>query len=91
MTGSDAKQADVLYMAIVDYYGNISGSDITTAQVSQRDKITASGVIECDDSLDAQILSLQKNYIDAENESTTELMLSNKKSAVESAIALLTA
>ncbi|BEG52797.1 hypothetical protein PCS78_06430 [Escherichia coli] len=89
MTGSDAKQADVLFKAIVDYYGNMSGSDITTAQVNQRDKIIASGVIECDDAIDLKILELQDKYIDAENEASTETMLLKRKQVVEEAILLL--
>ncbi|HCM5538343.1 hypothetical protein M4B63_03260 [Klebsiella pneumoniae] len=89
MTGSDAKQADVLFKAIVDYYGNMSGSDITTSQVNQRDKIIASGVIECDDSIHLKILELQDKYIDAENETSTETMLLKRKQVVEEAIFLL--
>ncbi len=89
MTGSDAKQADVLFKAIVDYYGNMSGSDITTAQVNQRDKIIASGVIECDASLDSQILSLQDELIEADNALTTEEMYARRKSVIETAINLI--
>ncbi|WP_458020112.1 hypothetical protein [Klebsiella pneumoniae] len=89
MTGSDAKQADVLFKAIVDYYGNMSGSDITTNQVNQRDKIIASGVIECDASLDSQILSLQDELIEADNALTTEEMYARRKSVIETAINLI--
>lgn len=89
MTGSDAKQADVLFKAIVDYYGNMSGSDITTAQVNQRDKIISSGVIECDASLDSQILSLQDELIEADNALTTEEMYARRKSVIETAINLI--
>lgn len=89
MTGSDAKQADVLYKAIIDYYGNLSGSDITAEQVAQRDKITSSGVIECADSLDSQILALQDDLISADDAATTDEMQSKRKSAIESAITLL--
>lgn len=89
MTGSDAKQADVLFKAIVDYYGNMSGSDITTNQVNQRDKIIASGVIECDASLDSQILSLQDELIEADNALTTEEMYARRKTVIETAINLI--
>lgn len=89
MTGSDAKQADVLYKAIIDYYGNMSGSDITAEQITQRDKITASGVIECDDSLDSQVLALQDALIAADDAATTEEMQAQRKTAIESAITLL--
>lgn len=89
MTGSDSKQADVLFKAIVDYYGNMSGSDITTNQVNQRDKIIASGVIECDASLDSQILSLQDELIEADNALTTEEMYARRKSVIETAINLI--
>ncbi|AOA95132.1 hypothetical protein AM387_24915 [Klebsiella pneumoniae] len=89
MTGSDARQADVLFKAIVDYYGNMSGSDITTSQVNQRDKIIASGVIECDASLDSQILSLQNELIEADNALTTEEMYARRKSVIETAINLI--
>lgn len=91
MTGSDAKQADYLYQAIVNYYGNLSGSDITTAQVVQRDKIFASGVIECADSLDAQVLALQDQLVTAENAATPAETEAAKKAVVVSAITLLTA
>ncbi|HBY6914450.1 TPA: hypothetical protein MI547_06550 [Klebsiella pneumoniae] len=89
MTGSDARQADVLFKAIVDYYGNMSGSDITTSQVNQRDKIIASGVIECDASLDRQILSLQDELIEADNALTTEEMYARRKFVIETAINLI--
>ncbi|MDF7658294.1 hypothetical protein PUG81_04880 [Erwiniaceae bacterium L1_54_6] len=91
MTGSESKQASVLYFAIVNYYANMSGSSITQEQITQRDKIIASGCIECDDNLDAKILSLQNALVNANTTTDPDEAISARNTAIESAIQLLTA
>ncbi|HHR1045907.1 TPA: hypothetical protein ACS3AG_001165 [Klebsiella pneumoniae] len=89
MTGSDSKQAETLFLGIVDYYANISGSDITSAQVIQRDKILKFAGIVCDDSLDSEILLLQDEFISADYLPTPDETQAKKNHIIESTIKLL--
>ncbi|HDX9163502.1 TPA: hypothetical protein RQO67_000801 [Klebsiella michiganensis] len=83
MTGTESKQADYLYRGIIDYYSNISGLDITEEQIAMRNKFIKESAIVCDDSLDAQVLDLQGEYISAGDN------VSAQKAAIEKVIALL--
>ncbi|HHE5241965.1 TPA: hypothetical protein ACPEZI_006238 [Klebsiella michiganensis] len=83
MTGTESKQADYLYRGIIDYYSNISGLDITEEQIAMRNKFIKESAIVCDDSLDAQVLDLQDEYIAAGDN------VSAQKAAIEKVIALL--
>ncbi|AML34581.1 hypothetical protein [Klebsiella aerogenes] len=65
MNGTETKQVDYLYRGIIDYFSNISGLDITTEQIKLRDKFITESAIVCDDSLDAQVISLQDEFIAA--------------------------
>ncbi len=89
MHGSDSKQADFLFTAIVEYFSNISGSDITAEQLRKRDTILVNLGIVCDDALDNEILALQERVIISESASTPSEGASLKKAAVEEAINLL--
>lgn len=89
MQGTDSKQAEWLFRGIVNYYSDISGSEITAAQVATRDKIIANNGIVCDNSLDAQVLALQDAYVAADDATTPADTKAAQKQAIESAIALL--
>ncbi|HAT3749756.1 TPA: hypothetical protein I8622_002747 [Klebsiella oxytoca] len=83
MTGTESRQADYLYRGIIDYYSNISGLDITEEQIAMRNKFIKESAIVCDDSLDAQVLELQDEYIAADGDTSAQ------KFVIEKVIALL--
>lgn len=82
MNGTASKDADPLYQGILDYYANLSGLDITAAQLVTRDKFKADNGIICADELDAQILAFQDRFVNEDSPA-------NKKSIVLQVIALL--
>lgn len=86
MTGSESRKAQDLFFGIVDYYSNISCADITEDQLKQRDEIMKSGSIECDDSLDSEILALQDEFL-AKKESN--IINKDQIAIVEKALSLL--
>nr|DAV90929.1 MAG TPA: hypothetical protein [Caudoviricetes sp.] len=86
MTGSESRKAQDLFFGIIDYYANLSGTDITEDQLKQRDEIIKSGSIECDDSLDSEILDLQDQFL-AKKESN--IINKDQIAIVEKALSLL--
>lgn len=86
MTGSESRKAQCLFFGIIDYYANLSGADITEDQLKQRDEIIKSGSIECDDSLDSEILDLQDQFL-AKKESN--IINKDQIAIVEKALSLL--
>lgn len=86
MTGSESRKAQGLFFGIIDYYANLSGTDITEDQLKKRDEIMKSGSIECDDSLDSEILDLQDQFL-AKKESN--IINKDQIAIVEKALSLL--
>lgn len=85
MKGTQSKEVDVLYRAIVDYYSTMSAIDITQEQLESRNKILKNGGIVCDSDLDQTILELQEKYLLAYNADDKEKVTS----VVETTIGLL--
>lgn len=86
MTGSESRKAQDLFFGIIDYYANLSGTDMTEDQLIQRDEIMKSGSIECDDSLDSEILDLQEHFL---AEKHNNILNNNQIAIVEEALSLL--
>lgn len=86
MTGSESRKAQDLFFGIIDYYANLSGTDMTEDQLIQRDEIMKSGSIECDDSLDSEILDLQEQFL---AEKHNNILNNNQIAIVEKALSLL--
>lgn len=89
MKGTLLRDLDILTRAIMEYYANKSGYDITVADIQRRDKVVPGGIRDFPDSLDAQVLALQQLWIDADNLPTPESTAEQKQYAVETAIELL--
>lgn len=89
MNSSNSKQVDTLFRAIVEYFSNISGTDLTQNQMRQRDLILGNLGIICDDSLDGEIIKLQEDLIAAGFKNSPQESSEASRSAVETAINLL--
>jgi len=85
MKGTQSKEVDVLYRAIVDYYSTMSAIDITQEQLESRNKILKNNGIICDSELDQTILELQEKYLAAVDVDDKEKVIN----IVETTIGLL--
>lgn len=82
MKGTASKDAQDLYVGILDYYANLSGMDITAEQIARRDQFKDANGIICDDSLDAKVLAVQDRFVGEDDPS-------KKRDHIVEAIALL--
>ncbi|APD20656.1 hypothetical protein HOR38_gp01 [Klebsiella phage KPV811] len=89
MQGTLLRDLDILTRAIMEYYANKSGYDITVEDIKRRDKVVPGGIRDFPDTLDEQVLALQQLWIDAEDLTTPEATAEQKQRAVEAAVELL--
>lgn len=89
MQGTQLRELDVLTRAIMEYYANKSGYDITAEDIATRDLVVPWGMRPFPDSLDEQMLALQEQYVQAQDLSTAEATKAAAEAAVVSAISLL--
>lgn len=86
MTGSESRKAQDLFFGIADYFSNLSYTDMTEDLLKQRNEIMKSGSIECDDSLDSEILDLQEQFLAKKD---NNILNNNQIAIVEKALSLL--
>lgn len=64
MTGSESRVLQKMMFAIIDYYAN---NDVTEDLEVKIKKIMSSGCIECNNSIDDELISIQDEYIKEKN------------------------
>lgn len=75
MKGTKSKDAAIIYRGILDYYTGLSGLEITIDQITKRDKFVKDAALICDDSLDAQVLSLQDEFVNADGDAAKQKVI----------------
>lgn len=89
MQGTLLRDLDILTGAIMEYYANKSGYDITVEDIRKRDKVVPWGMRAFPDALDEQMLALQAQWVDAGDLTTPEATAAAREAAVVAAIELL--
>lgn len=75
MQGTESKQVFNLYMAIMRYFEDMSGIEVTELQVRQCDWFLSKGGIVCDASLDSQVIALQDAWALADDYAAKKLIV----------------
>lgn len=89
MQGTNLRDLDILTRAIMEHYANMSGYDITTQDILDRDKIVPYGLRDFPDEWDAAVLAIQDRYISASDLGTPEDTQAVQKECISQAIQIL--
>lgn len=74
MQGTNSKDANIIYIGLQEYFGNIPLGEFSEIQASVFEKIMVDGGIVCDDAYDTLILQIQDQFINSSDESKDDII-----------------